>query len=142
MFELHSQLAADTVDVGDLNLCKVLLMNQAQVPWLILVPRRNRVSEIYMLNEADQKQFWLETCLVSRMAMQLFEGDKLNTAALGNIVSQLHMHIVVRYKDDPAWPHPVWGVLEPHPYTTEELKLVRENLHTAIQRALETQRRH
>jgi len=142
MFELHPQLSTDTIEVGDLALCKVLLMNQAQVPWLILVPRRDNVREIYTLNEADQKQLWLETCLISKMAMRLFEGDKLNTGALGNVVPQLHMHIIVRYKDDPAWPHPVWGVLEPHPYTTEELKLVRENLQLAIQREIEAQHHH
>ena len=115
-FELHPRLAADAVVVGELPLCRLLLMNDAQYPWFILVPRRVNVREIYQLNEPDQAQLWRESAELSRAAMRAFEGYKLNVAALGNIVPQLHVHHVVRYPGDPAWPGPVWGRLPPKPY--------------------------
>lgn len=120
-FELHSRLAADTHPVCELPLCRVLLMNDAQYPWFILVPRRAGVREVYQLSDADQAQLWRESAALSRAAMRAFAGEKLNLAALGNVVAQLHLHHVVRYARDPAWPAPVWGRLPPQPYAADAL---------------------
>jgi diadenosine tetraphosphate (Ap4A) HIT family hydrolase len=119
-FALHPRLAADTVPAGDLPLCRVLLMNDAQYPWFILVPRRENAREIYLLDEADRLQLWRESAQLSRAMMTAFAGHKLNVAALGNVVSQLHLHHIVRYPDDPAWPGPVWGRHPPRPYAEAE----------------------
>ena len=120
-FELHPQLAADTVPVGDLPLCRLLLMNDSQYPWTILVPRRDALREIHEMSEADQQKFWRESAQLGRALMTLFKGDKLNVAALGNMVPQLHVHHIVRFASDPAWPAPVWGRLPARPYTAEAL---------------------
>jgi diadenosine tetraphosphate (Ap4A) HIT family hydrolase len=128
-FELHPQLAADTVWVGDLPLCRLLLMNDRQYPWTILVPRRAGLREIYELHESDQLRFWRESAQLSQILMTAFSGDKLNVAALGNMVPQLHVHHIVRFKDDPAWPAPVWGKHPAQPYDSaalnERLNLLR-----------------
>jgi diadenosine tetraphosphate (Ap4A) HIT family hydrolase len=116
-FELHPRLAADTTALGDFPLCRLLLMNDANYPWFILVPRRPGAREIYLLEEADQRQIWRESALLSRAVMDAFRGDKLNVAALGNVVPQLHLHHVVRHATDPAWPGPVWGKLPAKPYS-------------------------
>lgn len=115
-FELHPRLAADTFVLGDFPLCRLLLMNDAQYPWFVLVPRRNDIGEIYQLGDADQAQLLRESVLLSRTLMEVFEGHKLNVAALGNVVPQLHLHHIVRFRDDPAWPAPVWNRLPPQPY--------------------------
>ncbi len=131
-FELHPQLAADTVLVGDLPLCRLLLMNDRQYPWTILVPRRAGLREIYELHESDQLRFWRESTQLSQTLMKAFEGDKLNVAALGNMVPQLHVHHIVRFKGDPAWPAPVWGKHPAQPYDSamlnERLQLLRSLL--------------
>ena len=119
-FELHSQLAADTVEVGRFSLCRLLLMNDASYPWFILVPQRPAISEIYQLGDVDQRALLAESSLLGKALMSEFSGDKLNIAALGNMVPQLHLHHVVRYRDDPAWPAPVWGRLPPRPYSDEK----------------------
>lgn len=119
-FELHPQLAADTTLIGDLPLCRLLLMNDRQYPWTILVPRQEGLREIHQLSETDLQQFWRESVQLSRALMTLFEGDKLNVAALGNMVPQLHVHHIVRFASDPAWPAPVWGRLPTQPYAAAE----------------------
>ena len=119
-FVLHERLAADTVVLGDFPLCRLLLMNDAQYPWLILVPRRASVREIYQLSEADQQQLLRESSALSRAAMDAFHGEKLNVAAIGNLVPQLHVHHVVRFAGDRAWPRPVWGLHPPRPYAMAE----------------------
>ena len=108
-FELHPQLAKDCFVLGDFSLCRLLLMNDAQYPWCILVPRRAGVREIHELKDADRRQLWDESAVLSRALMNAFKGDKLNVAALGNVVPQLHVHHIVRFKTDAAWPAPVWG---------------------------------
>ena len=108
-FELDPQLKADTIEICNLTLCKVLLMNEAQFPWIILVPKRSNITEIHQLNDDDIAQVQKESLMISRLMMKHFNGDKLNTAALGNVVSQLHIHHIVRFKSDPVWPKPVWG---------------------------------
>lgn len=119
-FELHPRLAADTFVLGDFALCRLLLMNDAQYPWFILVPRRDGAREIYLLEERDQRQLLAESGLLSRAIMEAYRGGKLNVAALGNLVPQLHLHHVVRFEGDPAWPAPVWGRHPPRPYTVAE----------------------
>jgi diadenosine tetraphosphate (Ap4A) HIT family hydrolase len=119
-FALHPRLAADTFVLGDFPLCRLLLMNDAQYPWFILVPRRAGAREIYLLEEPDQARLLRESAALSRAAMDAFAGDKLNVAALGNVVPQLHLHHVVRHAADPAWPAPVWGRLPPRPYAAAE----------------------
>lgn len=115
-FELHAQLAADTVSLGDWPLSRVLLMNDAQYPWLVLVPRRAAIREIYELDAADAQQLLSESLALGRTMMRLFAGHKLNVAALGNVVPQLHLHHIVRQPGDAAWPGPVWGRHPAQPY--------------------------
>ncbi|QGX39042.1 HIT domain-containing protein [Permianibacter aggregans] len=119
-FSLHPQLAADTLVLGDWPLCRLLWMNDQHYPWLILVPRRANIRESFQLEFGDQQQLWLESLAAGKALMQHFAGDKLNVAALGNMVPQLHWHHIVRFKTDPAWPAPVWGKFPPKPYTSEQ----------------------
>jgi diadenosine tetraphosphate (Ap4A) HIT family hydrolase len=131
-FELHTRLTADCFVAGDWTLCRLLLMNDSQYPWFILVPRREEVREIYELDPADQLQLFRESVLLSRALMQAFKGDKLNVAALGNVVPQLHMHHIVRYTHDAAWPAPVWGAHAAKPYTQSEALAQIERLLPAL----------
>ena len=108
-FSLHPRLAADTLPIGELALCQVLLMNDARFPWIILVPRRPALREIIDLAPEDQATLLAEITAVSRVLQRLIEPQKLNVAAIGNVVAQLHIHIVARFEDDTAWPAPVWG---------------------------------
>lgn len=127
-FELHPQLAADTFTVGDLPLCRMLLMNDARFPWVILVPRRGNISEFYQLSMQDQRLLWQESALVAEKLMQLTEADKLNLAALGNVVPQLHLHHVARFQEDMAWPKPVWGQGVAVAYDESEKQQMLQNL--------------
>jgi len=120
-FILHPTLEKDTITLGDLELCRVLLMNEQQFPWVILVPRRTDISELYQLDEDEQHQALRESILVSEIMMQHFDGDKLNTGALGNVVPQLHLHHIIRFKNDTVWPKPVWGNFKAKSYTDKEI---------------------
>jgi len=113
---LHPQLQNDCVVLGKLSLCAVLLMPDAHYPWLILVPQRENICETHDLCEEDQQQLMRESCFVSQTLKDIFHADKINVAALGNMVPQLHVHHVVRFKDDVAWPAPVWGAHSAKPY--------------------------
>lgn len=108
-FLLHARLSADCTLLGELPLCSLLLLNDSRYPWFILVPRRADISEMYQMSEADQARFWLESTQFGQSAMELLGGDKLNIGALGNMVAQLHVHHIIRYQNDPAWPGAVWG---------------------------------
>jgi diadenosine tetraphosphate (Ap4A) HIT family hydrolase len=108
-FKLDPRLEADTLHVGDLPLSTVLLMDDARFPWLILVPRRASVSELTDLPETDAEALMDEIRLATRVMLDLSKPDKVNIGALGNVVSQLHVHVVGRFRSDPAWPGPVWG---------------------------------
>lgn len=108
-FDLDPRLAADTLPVGDLALCSVLLLDDARFPWLVLVPRRAAVSELTELSEADADALMRETRLAVSVMQALAKPDKVNVGALGNVVAQLHIHVVGRFRSDPAWPGPVWG---------------------------------
>ena len=125
-FPLDPQLEQDCIVLGDLPLCRVLLMNDAQYPWCILVPRISDVEELFQLVDEMQIQVALESGILSRTMNDLFEADKMNVAALGNKVRQLHIHHVARKQADVAWPEPVWGKVPAKPYTPEELDELRE----------------
>jgi diadenosine tetraphosphate (Ap4A) HIT family hydrolase len=120
-WSLHPELAQDTVPVGDLALSRVTAMNDANYPWLILVPRRAGVSELIDLSEADRTQLMNEIALAARALKVMTACDKLNVAALGNMVAQLHVHIIARRKNDTAWPRPVWGAVPAKPYAAADL---------------------
>ncbi|NEU12997.1 HIT domain-containing protein [Methylobacterium sp. BTF04] len=115
-FTLDPTLAADTVHVGDLALCSVLLMDDARFPWLILVPRRPGASEITDLAPEDAHALMDEMRIATRVMLDLAKPDKVNVAALGNVVPQLHVHVIGRFLSDPAWPKPIWGIGTPTPY--------------------------
>lgn len=116
MFELHPQLENDCIVLGQFPLSLLLLHRDANYPWFILVPRRQGVREIFQLEDDDQVQLVRESSQLSEVLMDVFSGDKLNVAALGNVVPQLHIHHIVRFRTDPAWPRPVWGTVEPAIY--------------------------
>ena len=121
MFELHPRLEADCISIGSFPLCRLLLMNDSNYPWFILVPRRAGVREIFELSEDDQRQLLWESSSLSRVIADHFNADKINVAALGNMVPQLHVHHIVRYSSDPAWPAPVWGYAAAEPYSEQKL---------------------
>jgi len=131
-FELSPQLAKDTVPVGDLTLSRVLLANDANYPWLILVPRRPGLVELIDLEENAQIQLLGEIDAAARALKAITECDKLNIAALGNQVPQLHVHVIARRHSDKAWPKPVWGAAPPAAYN----HTVRDGLTGALRRAL------
>jgi diadenosine tetraphosphate (Ap4A) HIT family hydrolase len=128
VFVLDPRLVQDTVAIGDFPLCRLLLSNDSNYPWFILVPRRPDISEVFQLDSADQLQLWHETRSLAQLLNESFGADKLNIAALGNVVSQLHMHVIVRFRGDAAWPAPVWGKHPALPYTGEQLSAVLERL--------------
>jgi len=132
MAELHPQIARDSVPVGRFPLCRLRLMLDANYPWTILVPDREGVTEIYQLEAADQRQLLHESSALSQVLVDVFGADKLNIAALGNLVPQLHVHHVVRYRSDAAWPAPVWGSVPPKPYQEEELAARVRQLEEAL----------
>ena len=131
-FSLHPTLAADCHWVGDLGLSRVLLLDDSRYPWVLLVPRRAAVTEIYQLSDSDRATLLDESCRLGEFLMAVFDGGKLNVGALGNLVPQLHLHHVVRHVGDPAWPGPVWGHSPACRYTgaalAERLLLIRNGL--------------
>ncbi len=123
MFILHPQLDADCKWVGDLPLCRVLLLNDSQYPWLILVPRREGLRELHQLSAEEQLQYLQESNLAAGLLEELFNAEKLNIAALGNMVPQLHIHHIARFQSDVAWPKPVWGAFPAQPYSDEAMRV-------------------
>lgn len=121
MFQLDPQLEADTVLIGRFPLSLLLLSRDANYPWCILVPQREGVREIYQLDSEDRQQLLKESCLLAETMAVLFAADKINVATIGNMVSQLHMHHVVRFKNDAAWPRPIWGAVEAECYPQDML---------------------
>jgi diadenosine tetraphosphate (Ap4A) HIT family hydrolase len=132
-FTLHPDLLRDSHPVDHLPLCEVRLVEDAAYPWVLLVPRVSDISDTIDLNPRDHAQMWEESRNLSQVLMQLFEGDKLNVAALGNMTPQLHLHHIVRYHSDPAWPGPIWGKQPMAPYSHVE----RESRITRIRDALQ-----
>ncbi len=131
-FTLHERLAADTLPVVDLDLCRVLLMKDRRYPWLILVPRREGLRDFDEVRPEDKHAFYEEIERVSEILREETAAEKMNVAALGNMVPQLHVHIIARFARDAAWPGPVWGVGEAEPYWANEegvlIKRLRERL--------------
>ena len=122
-FQLDKRLESDTFWVGDMPLCKVLLMNVANFPWIILVPQVSDKSEIFELNQSDLEKYHRETNYLLQSMSKLYMADKMNIASLGNLVSQLHTHIIVRYKKDDAWPNPVWSFPDMITYKTNKYQM-------------------
>jgi diadenosine tetraphosphate (Ap4A) HIT family hydrolase len=120
-WSLHPQLERDTTPLGDLPLSRVLIINDANYPWLLLVPRRAGAVELVDLDEVARAQLMTEIALASGALKEVTECDKLNVAALGNAVPQLHVHVIARRKTDKAWPKPVWGAVPAIPHDSKEL---------------------
>ncbi|NVK18376.1 MAG: HIT family protein [Methylocystaceae bacterium] len=116
MFKLNERIDNDTFDICDLSICKVLLMNDQNYPWIILVPMRSDTTELHHLTKEDQIKAMQDIDLASRIMEKMFAPTSLNVAALGNVVSQLHIHIVARFENDPTWPGPIWGQKPAVPY--------------------------
>ena len=132
MFTLDTRLDQDTWLIGDLPLCRLLLSKDSNYPWFILVPRREGISELFQLDDDDQKLMWSETTTLARVLKELFGAHKMNVATLGNVVSQMHMHVIVRYRTDAAWPAPVWGKLPAKPYVEAQVSDIRSKLKEAF----------
>ena len=135
-FALDPRLAADSIAVGDFTLSQLRLMDDARFPWLILVPRIAGARELIDLDEGDRASLLGEVTIVGRMLESLLAPDKLNVAALGNIVPQLHMHIIARYASDAAWPQTVWGCGERVAYTHEARDALLARLREALRDTL------
>jgi len=127
-FKLHARLKADTFELGEWELSTLLLLNDRRFPWLVLVPRRTGASEIHDLCEADRQLLMDELARASELLKQVSGADKINVGALGNIVPHLHLHVVARFKDDAAWPGPVWGSGTAEPYSDEAVATLRQSL--------------
>lgn len=136
-FTLDPSLANDSVEITCLDLCHVGLMNDARYPWVILVPRRRGLVELIDLTPDDQQLLWQEITHVSRVLQHAFNAHKLNVAALGNMVRQLHIHIIARQPTDAAWPGPVWGIGEAAPYPEGEAEARAAQLRNAINKSLD-----
>ena len=132
MFQLHERLAADTVPVAELGLSRVLLMDNRVWPWLILVPMRPDLTEIHQLPDGERHRLVDEISLASQVLEGLFRPDKINVGALGNMVPQLHVHVIARTKGDPAWPGPVWGSGFAERYEAAERDAVVAKVRTAL----------
>ncbi|PPK76916.1 diadenosine tetraphosphate (Ap4A) HIT family hydrolase [Methylobacter tundripaludum] len=120
-FQLHPRLEQDCIAIGRFELCRLLMMNDSQYPWFILVPERADLQEIYQLNKAERELLTEESSYLAENLAALYKADKMNIAAIGNIVPQLHIHHIVRYQVDKAWPAPVWGKFDAVPYTERQI---------------------
>lgn len=131
-FELHPRLAADTYGVGHWPLSQVLLLNDARYPWFLLVPRVPGLREMHELDHDQRHRLSDESAALSRALLTVFGGDKLNIAAIGNLVPQLHVHHIVRFASDDAWPQPVWGRGPAQPYSDDEAQARRVRVAEAL----------
>ncbi len=128
MIELHPQLKKDCIELGEFTLCSLLLLNDTNYPWFILLPNRAGITEMHQLSEIDQQQLMAESMFFSQCLEQVFQADKLNIAALGNVVPQLHIHHIARFTTDACWPAPVWGAISAAPYDEDQLKTIKKQL--------------
>ena len=131
-FTLHQRLQEDTIEIVRLELSRVLLMNDSSFPWLILVPERQGVQEVYELSIEDRSVLIEEIAAASEIIQQLYSPDKINIGALGNLVPQLHIHVIGRLRTDCAWPGPVWGTGKARPYAADELNAVAGRIKKAF----------
>jgi len=127
-FILDSRLEADTFNIGESALNLLLLMNDSRYPWCILVPKQAGLREIYELSTTDQTTLLAESSLLAKTVITKFAQEKMNIGALGNVVSQLHVHHVGRHQNDPAWPGPVWGHSQATPYSSDDRKKAVQTL--------------
>lgn len=130
-FELHPDLQRDGLHIGNFQLCRVLLINDSSYPWFVLIPEIPNTSDTIDLSPSEHEQLWRESRTFGAAIMELFNGEKLNVAALGNVTPQLHIHHIVRFQSDPAWPAPIWGVLPLVPYSEQALEDIRNLLASA-----------
>lgn len=121
MFKLNEKIHNDTFEICDISLCQVRLMNDATYPWIILVPRIADITELHHIPADKQPKLWHDINTASQVMEDLFTPKSLNVAALGNVVSQLHIHVIARFENDATWPGPVWGQHPPHPYQSDEI---------------------
>ncbi len=135
-FQLHPRLEQDCVEIGQFKLSRLLLMNDSQYPWCILVPERKGITEVYQLQEVDRQLLQQESCFLSEKLVEIYNADKMNIAAIGNLVPQLHIHHIVRYRTDKAWPAPVWGKFDANPYSEKQIKEILSILRQALQTRL------
>lgn len=133
LFQLHSQLVQDTFFIQDLSLSRVLLMNDKRFPWVILVPRKNNLTEVHQLTEPDLTLCFSEVKLISKALQDYSSADKMNIAALGNRVPQLHIHVIARKTTDAAWPKAVFGHGKAIPYSANEAQELIENIKLEFQ---------
>ena len=131
-FTLHKTLARDTIEIARWPLCRVLLMNDSRYPWLILVPAQLNLTEMHDLNSADQTVLMSEITRASQALTALYAPDKINVGALGNMVPQLHIHVIARFRADDGWPGPVWGAYPAIPYETEAQATMIDRLRHAL----------
>jgi diadenosine tetraphosphate (Ap4A) HIT family hydrolase len=127
-FQLHPRLQQDCICIGRFDLCQLLMMNDSQYPWFILVPEIANVTELYQLDKVQRILLMEESCYLAENLAELFNADKMNVANIGNMVSQLHIHHVVRYQTDIAWPAPVWGKFAPVSYTDAQITELKARL--------------
>ncbi|WP_347986358.1 HIT domain-containing protein [Methylomonas sp. AM2-LC] len=132
-FKLHPRLEQDCLTVGQMTLCTLMLMNDSQYPWYILVPSRPDINEIYQLAITDQQALLAESSLLAEKLQLIYRPDKLNIATIGNLVPQLHMHHIVRYQKDSTWPAPVWGKLPALPYSEPQAEAEISRMRMALQ---------
>ncbi|MEM5528507.1 HIT domain-containing protein [Gammaproteobacteria bacterium AS21] len=135
-FELDRQLAADSIVLGDFPLCQLLLINDRQYPWFVLVPRRAGISELYHLSDSDRVQMMVESCDLSAALADGYAASKMNVAAIGNVVNQLHVHHVVRFESDASWPAPIWGKFPAKAYTSVEIEAIDKKVKSLLETTL------
>lgn len=131
-YQLHPQLAADSHPLAQLELCELRLMDDSQYPWLVLVPRVPDARELLDLDAQRRHRLTDEIDLAAQLLRDALRPDKLNVAALGNVVPQLHVHVIARFRSDAAWPAPVWGRVPTRPYPPSELAARLEELRNAL----------
>lgn len=127
-FKLHSRLKQDCIHMCDLQLCQVLLMNESRYPWFILVPMVENLRELMELTQQESTLYWQESTMMQSFLKAQLGAEKLNVAALGNMVPQLHIHHIGRFQNDAAWPAPVWGQFQPDTYTQVSISELKNKL--------------
>jgi len=131
-FQLHPRLQQDCIEIGRFDLCRLLMMNDSQYPWFILVPEKPGLQEIYQLSRAERALLIEESSYLADNLAALYRADKMNIAAIGNLVPQLHIHHIVRYRTDKAWPAPIWGKFDAVPYPEQEINAALTRLKTQL----------
>ncbi|MCE5312788.1 MAG: HIT family protein [Nitrospiraceae bacterium] len=136
MFELNERLKKDTIEIAHLRLSLLLLMNDSTMPWMILVPQKPGITELHQLEQKERAMLVEEVALVSDLLEKEFRPDKINVASLGNVVPQLHVHIVARYRNDRAWPGPVWGAAGAIAYKEQDAEKLAERIRELLKQRI------